>query len=59
MKTISDGAVKLLKEYAARSQYGIGTDPLLTSVYSNGVEDGVTILAEQILEQIKDEETNG
>lgn len=56
MKTISDGAVKLLQEYAARGLKGIGTDPLLTAVYSNGVEDGVTILAEQILEQIEESE---
>lgn len=58
MKVISDAAVKLLKELAVRPKHGIGVDPLLTSVYSNGVEDGVTILAEQILEQIKDEEGN-
>lgn len=53
---ISDGAVKLLKEYAARPNNGLGVDPSPTAVYSNGVTDGMTILAEQILEQIKDEE---
>ncbi len=57
MKTISAGAVKLLKEYAARTQFGIGVDPSPTVVYYSGVEDGITILAGQILEQIKDEES--
>jgi hypothetical protein len=53
---ISEAAVKLMKQYAARPAYGYGLDPSPAVVYHNGVEDGVTILAEQILEQIKDEE---
>lgn len=56
---ISDGAVKLLKEYAIRPMYGIGTDPLYSAVYDRGIQDGITVLAEQLLDQIKDEETNG
>lgn len=54
---ISDGAIKLLKEYAARPMYGIGTDLLSSAVYDRGIQDGITVLAEQLLEQIKDEET--
>jgi len=53
---ISESAVKLLREYAVRPNNGLGTDPSPTAVYSNGVKDGMTILAEQILEQIKESE---
>lgn len=55
---ISDSAVKLLKQYATRPRYGLGVDPSPTVVYYNGVQDGVSILAEQLLEQIKHEDTN-
>lgn len=54
---ISDAAIKLLKEYAHRPMNGLGVDPFPTTIYHRGVEDGFTILAEQILEQIKDEES--
>jgi hypothetical protein len=56
MKTISDGAVKLLKEYAARPQKGLGEDPLPTTIYSRGVDDGVSLLAEQLLDYVKESE---
>ena len=53
---ISDGAVKLLKEYAARPRKGLGVDPLPSTIYSNGVNDGLSILAEQLLEYVKESE---
>lgn len=53
---ISDGAVKLLKQYATRPRYGYGEDPSPAVVYHKGVEDGITILAEQLLEYIKESE---
>lgn len=54
---ISDAAMKLLKEYASRPIFGLGVDPAPSVVYGSGVQDGITILAEQILEQIKEEES--
>ena len=53
---ISDGAVKLLREYAARPKKGLGADPLASTIYSNGVNDGLSILAEQLLEYVKESE---
>lgn len=53
---ISEGAVKLLKEYAARPRKGLGEDPTSSAIYSNGVNDGLSILAEQILEYVKESE---
>ena len=52
---ISDGAVKFLKEKAARTQTGVNS-PLPAEAYGNGVEDGITILAQQILEYITESE---
>ena len=54
---ISDGAVKLLKEYAARPRIGLGEDPLPSTIYSNGVNDGLSILAEQLLEYVLEKES--
>ena len=53
---ISEGAAKLLKEYATRPRIGLGEDPLPSTIYSNGVNDGLSILAEQLLEYVKESE---
>jgi len=52
---ISDGAVKFLKEKAAREKIGVSS-LLPAEAYGSGIEDGITVLAQQILEYIKESE---
>lgn len=49
---LSDAAVKLLKEYAARP-LARNIHPEDQTVYSLGLTDGTTITAQEILDQLK------
>ena len=49
---LSDAAVKLLKEYAARP-LARNIHPEDLNVYNQGLVDGTAILAKEILDQLK------
>lgn len=53
---ISDGAVKLLKEYADREKKSLGISLTPSEAYGYGVQDGITILSQQVLGCIKEDE---
>ncbi len=53
--TISDGVITLLKEYAARPRSPrIPLDAV--EAYASGMQDGITVLSAEILEQLKESE---
>ena len=52
---LSDAAVKLLKEYAAKP-LARNIHPEDLNVYNQGLVDGTAILAKEILDQLKPDE---
>ena len=53
---ISDGAVKLLKEYASRKDSKEMQFDRFVGDFERGIIDGMTILAQEILKQLQESE---